>query len=76
MGTLATLAQALGVSYAAGINLYATVAILGIADRFDLIGPLPGALGPVSSVGIIMLAATLYVFEFLATLVPGIASAW
>ena len=33
MSSLATLAQALGLAYASGINLYATVALLGLAQR-------------------------------------------
>ena len=76
MGSLATLAQALGLSYAAGINLYATVAVVGLAERFGVIGPLPGALGGMSHPVVIGIAGLLYAIEFLATLVPGIASVW
>ena len=76
MPSLAVLVQALGVSYAAGINLYATVAVLGIAQRLGWVGPLPGGLDAVGSVWVIALASGLYVVEFLATLVPGIASLW
>ena len=32
--SLATLGRTLGFSFAAGINLYATVAILGLASRY------------------------------------------
>ena len=35
MELLTTLGRTLGFSFAAGINLYATVAILGLASRFD-----------------------------------------
>lgn len=76
MGTLGTLAQALGIAYASGINLYATVAILGIAQRLDWIGPLPAPLHAVSSPLIIGLAGILTVVEFLATMIPGLASLW
>ena len=76
MSPLVTLAQALGVAYASGINLYATVAFLGLAQRYDWVGPLPGTLGAIDSWWVIGLATTLYLIEFLATLVPGIASAW
>jgi hypothetical protein len=34
MDTLTTLGRTLGFSFAAGINLYATVAILGLASRY------------------------------------------
>ena len=76
MGSLGTYAQSLGIAYAAGINLYATVGIVGLASRLGWIGPLPGSLGALSNTWIIALALGLYVFEFLATLIPGIASAW
>ena len=76
MSSLATLAQALGVSYASGVSLYATVALVGVLGRTGHIGPLPGALSPLTTWPVIALAAVLFAFEFLATLVPGIASAW
>jgi Domain of unknown function (DUF4126) len=76
MGSLATLAQALGLAYASGVNLYATVALVGFAGRMGWVGPLPGTLGVMSSWLVIGIATTLYVFEFLATLIPGVASAW
>ncbi len=34
MDTIAALGRTLGFSFAAGINLYATVAILGLAERY------------------------------------------
>lgn len=76
MTSVTTVAQSLGVAFAAGINLPATVAVLGIADRAGWIEPLPGALSAVSSLWVIGLAATLYAMEFVVTLVPGVASVW
>jgi hypothetical protein len=76
MTDVATVAQSLGVAFAAGINLPATVAVLGVADRAGWIGPLPGALEGVSSIWIIAIASVLYAMEFLVTLVPGVASVW
>lgn len=76
MGSVTTVAQSLGVAYAAGINLPATVAVLGIADRAGWIEPLPGVLHSVSSVWVIALASVLYAIEFLVTLIPGVASIW
>ena len=35
MDLLTTLGRTMGFSFAAGLNLYATVAILGLASRFD-----------------------------------------
>lgn len=76
MGSVTALVQALGVAYASGVNLYATVAILGASARAGWIGPLPGALDIVASPWVIGIAGALYLFEFTATLVPGVASAW
>ena len=76
MGNLGTLAEALGIAYAGGINLYATVAILGLAQRFDWIGPLPAPLHALANPLIIGLAGILAIVEFLATLIPGVASVW
>ena len=76
MGSVTAFVQALGVAYASGVNLYATVAVLGAATRAGWIGPLPGALDAVASPWVIGIATALYLFEFTATLVPGVASAW
>lgn len=76
MSSITTVAQSLGVAYAAGINLPATVAVLGIADRAGWIEPLPGALSAVSSVWVIALASMFYLMEFAVTLIPGVASFW
>ncbi|MGH7719701.1 MAG: DUF4126 domain-containing protein [Gemmatimonadaceae bacterium] len=76
MDALTTLAQSLGIAYASGISVYATVAMVGLADRLGWIGPLPGELGALSTLWVIGLAGALAVIEFLATLIPGVASAW
>src|SRR3982750_2531701 len=76
MNALQTLAQAAGVAYAAGLNLYATVGIIGLATKLGWIGPLPGSLTAVTSWWVIIAALTLAAIEFLASLVPAVASAW
>ena len=76
MNALTTLVQSLGIAYASGISPYATVALAGIANRMGWIDALPGALGAVSHPAVIVLASLLTVVEFLATLIPGVASAW
>ncbi|HET9684161.1 MAG TPA: DUF4126 domain-containing protein [Gemmatimonadaceae bacterium] len=76
MNALQTLAQAAGVAYAAGLNLYATVGIIGLAARLGLIGPLPGALSGLSSGWVVAVALLLALIEFTASLVPAVASAW
>lgn len=76
MDSLVTLAQALGLSYASGVNLYATVALVGLTHRAGWIGALPGALEPLTNTWVIGLALLMFVIEFVATLVPGVASIW
>jgi Domain of unknown function (DUF4126) len=76
MTPVTTVVQSLGVAYAAGINLPATVAVLGVSERAGWIGPLPGALGAVENIWVIGIAVALYAMEFLVTLVPGVASVW
>lgn len=76
MNSLGILVQALGVAYAAGINVPATVAILGIAQNRGWIGHLPAGLDAVASPWVFGLASAVYAIEFLVTLVPGLASIW
>ena len=76
MNSLITLAQSLGIAYASGISLYATVVLVGIGERFGWIGPLPGLLSALANPIIIGVAAILALVEFLATLIPGVATAW
>ncbi|HEY7877973.1 MAG TPA: DUF4126 domain-containing protein [Gemmatimonadaceae bacterium] len=76
MNALATLAESLGIAYASGISLYATVALVGLGERLGWIGPLPGVLATLANPVIIGVAVALALVEFLATLIPGVASAW
>ena len=76
MSPFGALAQALGVAYAAGINVPATIAILGFAQRQGWIGHLPAGLDVIASTWVVILAAAVYFVEFLVTLVPGLASIW
>jgi hypothetical protein len=76
VNALTTLVQSLGIAYASGISPYATVALAGFASRMGWIDSLPGALGAVSHPAVIVLASALTILEFLATLIPGVASLW
>ena len=76
MNGLQTLAQAAGIAYAAGLNLYATVGVVGLAARLAWIGPLPGSLSALTSWWVIGIALTLMAIEFFASLIPAIASIW
>jgi hypothetical protein len=73
---LVTLVQGLGLAYAAGLSLYAAVAVTGFAVRFGWVHNVPTTIEPLGNLLIISLALALYAVEFLATLVPGVASAW
>jgi hypothetical protein len=76
MNALQILAQATGVAYAAGLNLYATVSIIGLASRFGLIGPLPGSMDALTSWWVIGFALVLMAIELLASMLPAVASIW
>src|SRR5688500_13082755 len=76
MDSFGVLAQALGVAYAAGINVPATIAVLGVAQRQGWIDHLPAGLDVVGHAWIIGIASVLYAVEFVITLVPGFASVW
>ena len=65
-----------GLAYAAGLNLYATVAIIGLAVRFGWIGPLPGSPSVRPHGGSLGLRSSLTSIEFLAIAHSGVASAW
>jgi uncharacterized protein DUF4126 len=72
---LGTLGLAAGVSVASGIRVYATIAVLGLLDRLDVLA-LPPALEPLSHPAIIAIATALYVAEFVADKVPAFDSVW
>jgi hypothetical protein len=76
MNAFQTLAQAAGVAYAAGLNLYATIGIIGLAARLGWIGTLPGSLEGLMSWWIIAPALILMIVEFFASLIPSVASIW
>ena len=76
MNALQTLAQAAGIAYTAGLNLYATISVVGLAGRLGWIGPLPGSLSALTSWWVIGVALSLTAIEFFASLIPAVASAW
>jgi len=62
-------------SFAAGLNVYATVATLGLLARYDVL-PLPPALHVVESWPVIGAAVALFVIEFFADKIPGFDLIW
>jgi len=72
---LVTAGRTLGFSLAAGVNLYATVAMLGLATRFGLVR-LPPQFAIFDNPWVIGIALTLYVVEFVADKVPWVDTLW
>jgi hypothetical protein len=76
--TLALLGTTLGFAFAAGLNLYATVLVIGAAVRFGWL-TLPPALESLSLLAhplVMAVAAVLYLVEFVADKVPAVDHAW
>src|SRR5450830_944838 len=65
----------MGFSFAAGVNLYATVAILGLASRYGWVA-LPPQYQVFNNTWIIGGALALYVIEFVADKIPWVDSVW
>jgi hypothetical protein len=72
---LTTLGRTMGFSFAAGINLYATVAILGLATRYGWVD-LPEQFRVFDNDIIIVTALVLYLIEFVADKIPWVDSVW
>src|SRR6187431_632362 len=75
MNSIDTLSLALGSAWTAGINLYATVATLGIAAAAGAID-LPPDLQVLAHPAVISIALAMYVIEFFADKTPYLDSAW
>ena len=75
MELLAGLGRTLGFSFAAGINLYATVALLGLASRFGWVA-LPPQFKAFDQDWVIYTAIVLYAVEFLADKIPWVDTIW
>ena len=75
MSPLETLGFALGTSFASGLNLYLTVAVAGLLQRFGVV-QLPDSLQVLSSPVVLGLAVVLFAIEFIADKVPYVDTAW
>ena len=75
MDWFSTLSLALGTAWTSGINLYATVAVLGLLQKFGAT-KLPGGLDVMDSWWIIGVAGFLYLIEFFADKIPYVDSVW
>ena len=72
---LPTLSLALGSAWTSGINLYATVSVLGLLQKFGAT-KLPGGLDVLDNWWIIGVAGVLYLIEFFADKIPYVDSVW
>lgn len=75
MDILTTLGRTLGFSFAAGVNLYATVALLGLASRYGWVA-LPEQFQAFDNDWIIGAALVMYVIEFFADKIPYVDTVW
>lgn len=75
MNPLQIISLALGAGFSSGLNLYATVATLGLMERFGVLH-LPGKLQVLSHPIVIGFAVGLYILEFLADKVPYLDTVW
>ncbi|MBK9527611.1 MAG: DUF4126 domain-containing protein [Acidobacteria bacterium] len=75
MEWFSTLSLALGSAWTSGINLYATVTVLGLLQKFGAT-KLPGGLDALDNWWIIGVAGGLYAVEFFADKIPYVDSVW
>ena len=75
MEWFSTLSLALGSAWTSGINLYATVSVLGLLQKFAFT-KLPGGLEVLDNWWIIGVAGFLYAVEFFADKIPYVDSIW
>ena len=75
MNPIQTLSLALGAGFSSGLNLYATVATLGLLQHFGIVH-LPASLQGLAHPWVIGIAAGLYLIEFFADKVPYFDTIW
>jgi hypothetical protein len=75
MNPIETLGLALGAGFSSGLNLYATIATLGLLQRFGVIH-LPEQLQVLAHPWVLGIAIALYFVEFLADKIPLVDTVW
>jgi hypothetical protein len=76
MSPVQTLAAILGLSTVSGVNLYLTVLLVGLGQRFGWIHGLPQDLAVLSHPLVLGAAAFMYLMEFVADKVPFVTPIW
>jgi hypothetical protein len=72
---ITALSQTMPFAFASGLNLYATIAVLGLVQRFELVA-LPPQFEPFGHPVVIGVALALYLVEFVADKIPWVDSMW
>lgn len=75
MGVIETLTLGMGAAWASGINLYATILMLGIMGTTGSVD-LPPELAVVTNPLVIGAAGLMYAVEFFADKIPGVDTIW
>jgi hypothetical protein len=75
MSVLSALGSAIPLAFASGLNVYATVAVLGLCAHYNLVS-LPEHFRAFDNPLVIGVAVTMYLIEFVADKVPWLDSVW
>lgn len=76
MDALQIISTLLPLSLTAGINLYATVLVVGLSIRFGWVQGTPEGLDVLASWPVIIIAGVFYLVEFLADKIPFVDNVW
>ncbi len=76
MDAIHILGTLLGLSFISGINLYATVAVVGMCIKWNLVTNFPPELSVLANDLIIGIALVFYILEFVADKIPGFDTFW
>ena len=75
VSALSIISYVVPLAVAAGLNLYATVAVLGLCARYDLLA-LPAQFSAFEHPAVIITALSLFLVEFVADKIPWLDSVW
>ena len=76
MNSIQMLSSVLGLAFASGVNLYASVLVVGLGIRFGWLTGLPGDLNTLASPLVLIPASVMYFLEFFADKIPYVSVAW
>ncbi|MDD3627103.1 MAG: DUF4126 domain-containing protein, partial [bacterium] len=76
MELLQTLAILLPFSVTSGVNFYATVLVLSLSCKFDLVKNIPAVLEPFDSWPIIIVSGIFFILEFFADKIQFVDNLW